>query len=339
MAKAVLLALVVLTLVPAAATGHAGETPGTDYRSTVRAAPAGLAVRMVGGDDRLLVTRTTAAEVVVLGYGGEPYLRLDEDGTWENRASPAVALNAERQPDAPLDGAAATPEWVRVGDGASAVFHDHRAHWMGSEPPAAVQADPDRPRDLFDWSVPLLVDGREAAITGDVAWLGRPRSALWWAAAALAAAVGLVAGLLVRERTVLATAAGAATAIACAGLVEASARLDLPAGGTEALIGVAIAVALTAAAVAGAWLTRRVPAYTATVLLLASVIVGAAPLMDAAGPAFAHALVPGPIPTVAVRLVIVVGIAGTALAAGATARALRDLLSTRPTAPARSSAW
>lgn len=147
MAKAVLLALVVLALVPAAAPGHAGETPGTDYRSTVRAAPDGIAVRMVGGDDRLLVTRTTAAEAVVLGYGGEPCL------------------------------------------------------------------------------------------------------------------------------------------------------------------------------------------------LLASVIVGAAPLTDAAGTAFAHALVPGPVPTVAVRLVIVVGIAGTALAAGATARALRDLLGTRPTAPARSSAW
>ena len=35
---------------------------------------------MVGGDDRLELTRTTASEIVVLGYGGEPYLRLDAEG-------------------------------------------------------------------------------------------------------------------------------------------------------------------------------------------------------------------------------------------------------------------
>jgi hypothetical protein len=138
-------ATLAVALVPAGAAGHSGETSGTDYRSDVRSAPDGVAVRIVGGDDRLLVERTTAASVTVLGYGGEPYLRLD-DGTWENRNSPAVALNAERQPDGPLDGADTAPDWVRVGDGTRAVFHDHRAHWMGSQAPAAVLADPDRRR-------------------------------------------------------------------------------------------------------------------------------------------------------------------------------------------------
>lgn len=340
--KALVIALLALLALPAAAAAHAGETAGTDYRTDILAVPAGVEARIVGGDDRMVLTRTTADEVVVLGYGGEPYLRLDDEGVWENRNSPAVALNAERQPTAPLEGADAAPDWVRVGTGASAVFHDHRSHWMGSTAPAAVLADPDRAQRLFDWEVPLEVDGRAVAITGDVTWLGRPAAALWWLAAALAAAAGLAVGLVATGRAIPVAALGAALAIGSGTAIGLSAQLDLPEGGGGALVAVAVALVLGGAAAVGAYLTRREPAHAATVLLLAAVIAGAIQLLDSAGPAFSYALVPGPLPTLAVRVLIVLGVAGTMLAAGACARAWRDLLQPHAAAGTRTAkggAW
>jgi hypothetical protein len=84
-----LLVLLGLLALPAAAAAHGGATTAVDYRSTVTGEPAGVAARVVGGDDRLALTRDGAREVIVLGYDGEPYLRLDADGVWENRRSPS----------------------------------------------------------------------------------------------------------------------------------------------------------------------------------------------------------------------------------------------------------
>ena len=85
-------------LMPSVAGAHGGATSGTNYESNVLTTPAGIAARMVGGDDRLMITRTTPATVIVLGYNGEPYLRLDLRGVWQNERSPAVALNDVRIP-------------------------------------------------------------------------------------------------------------------------------------------------------------------------------------------------------------------------------------------------
>ncbi|MGI9187459.1 MAG: hypothetical protein ACR2J9_08100, partial [Gaiellales bacterium] len=196
----VLAMLAVALVAPAAALAHGGQTGGTDYRSSITAVPTGLTARVVGGDDRLEITRTTARTVVIMGYGGEPYLRLDASGTWENRSSPAVALNDVRRTGAAIPEAATTvaPDWVQTGTGDSVVFHDHRAHWMASQPPAKVRADPSQQRRLYGWSVPVEVDGQTAAITGDLTWLGAPITWLWWVLLGLAAIAGIAIGLLRR---------------------------------------------------------------------------------------------------------------------------------------------
>lgn len=323
---ALLLALLAL-VAPASASAHAGQTGGTDYRSTVTSTPGGMHARMVGGDDRLEVVRTTAREVIVLGYGGEPYVRLDARGVWENRNSPAVALNDTRHAE-PTGGAGGPPRWVRIGGGDSIVFHDHRAHWMGSQPPAAVRADPRRSRVLYDWSVPVRVDGRDAAIRGDLAWVAPPATWLWWTLAAFAVALAVVAGLVLRVAAAaplgiagMLTAAGAAITT---GLAQQS---DVPDGGTAAFVGLAIGVALVAAGLFLGHRLRAQPPQALTVLLLVTLIAGVIPLVGFASAAFAYAVVPGALPATATRALIVIGLAGVGLTTGACARAWRDALS------------
>jgi hypothetical protein len=56
----------------------------------------GLEVRVLDYDDRLLLENKTGKTIVVLGYGGEPYVGLRPDAAYRNRRSPATYLNEER---------------------------------------------------------------------------------------------------------------------------------------------------------------------------------------------------------------------------------------------------
>ena len=329
-------------LAPAGALAHAGQSDGTDYRSSITAVPTGVTARIVGGDDRIEITRTTARQVVILGYGGEPYLRLDAQGTWENRNSAAVALNdVRRTPDAiPTTETKIGPDWVQTGTGDSVVFHDHRTHWMASQPPAKVRADPDHAQLLFAWSVPLAVDGQAAEIRGDVMWLGTPLTWLWWLLTALAVIAGALIGSLRRVPVAPAAIAGTLVAVLAALATGLSQQLDLPDGGTGALVAIAIAVALLAIGLGLGHRLRAVPAHATTVLLLVALVAGGVQLVGLAGSAFAYALVPGPLPTVVTRILVIAGLAGVAVTAGACFRAWRTLLAGLPAESVRpESTW
>lgn len=329
----VVLAVVAAALLaPTGALAHSGQTGGTDYRSSITAVPTGLTARVVGGDDRLEITRTTAKEVVIMGYGGEPYLRLDAQGTWENRNSPAVALNDVRQTSEAIPAAATkiAPDWVQTGTGTSVVFHDHRAHWMASRPPAKVRADPSQERVLYDWSVPVAVDGTAGEITGDLTWLGTPLAWLWWTLLGLAAALAVVVGLLRRVPVAPAAIGGMVAAVLASVITGVSQQLDLPDGTRGALIGLALGLVLLVAGLGLGHRLRAVPAHATTVLLLVALIAGGVQLVGLAGTAFSYALVPGPVPTLLTRVLIIAGIAGVALTAGACFRAWRTLLAELP---------
>lgn len=324
--------LAVALSVPAIAGAHSGETPGTDYRSTITSVPDGLEARMIGGDDRLELTRTTAQEIIVLGYGREPYLRLDAQGTWENRNSDAVALNDVRRTSEAIPETATKigPDWVRTSTGRSVIFHDHRSHWMGSQPPAAVRADPATPRPLYEWAVPVVIDGIPTEVRGDVAWMGAPMTWLWWTLLVVlviaAFAIGLARWLPVAPLAI----AGVLAAVLASIITGVSQELDVPDGARGALIAIAISGAVLLIGLGVAHRLRTVPAHAATVLLLVALIVGALQLVSLASAAFAYGLVPGPLPTLATRLLILLGLAGVALTAGACARAWRDVLATLP---------
>lgn len=175
---------------PAAAHGLGGPEP-TDEVVTVagvRPAASGIRVRAIDLGERLELTNRSDATVLVLGYEAEPYLRIDRRGVWENRRSPATALNRSDTPTgtvpARLD-AAAPPVWVRVSGSPTARWHDHRAHWMGR---GQVRDEP--------WEIPVRIDGTAARITGTLDSRPAPAPAPWLGlAAGLALTLALLAGL------------------------------------------------------------------------------------------------------------------------------------------------
>jgi hypothetical protein len=209
--------LVGTTAGPAAAHAIGTGTEASNYRTTVRGIDQGvpgLSVRTVAGG-QLELTNRSDQEVVVLGYRLEPYLRIGPAGVFENQRSPSTYTNRFRTAPAsipPEFDPEAAPEWRRVGDGPSAAWHDHRAHWTGPEP-AAVSANPRAFHVVVpDWQVPVQQGELTMVVRGDITWVPGPSP--WpWALAALAVFAGaLAAAGGYRRPRVLAVVAMAAVA-------------------------------------------------------------------------------------------------------------------------------
>ncbi|MFE9188989.1 hypothetical protein ACFYL6_05190 [Micromonospora sp. NPDC007208] len=179
----------VATLISAApAAAHGADAPdGTDYRTrTTGVAPArpGLEVRVIEAGARLELTNRTGRAIEVIGYSGEPYLRVGPDGVFENSHSPATYLNRTIAGDTALPAEAdpaAPPSWRRIDDGTTARWHDQRALWQESAPPPAVRAAPDREHRVRDWTIPLRDGTDPAVIGGTLDWVPPPDAYTWWA--------------------------------------------------------------------------------------------------------------------------------------------------------------
>ena len=169
-----LVVLVAAALAAAPAALAHGEGAERGYVSTLTAVEppnVGLFVDVLEGDDRLALTNTTGKPLLVLGYEGEPYLRFDAEGVYENARSPAAALNNDRYGRVELPpeaDPAAEPDWRKVADGRTYEWHDHRIHWMSQTPPPSIRDDPDTPEHVFDWKVPAELDGRPLLIRGSL---------------------------------------------------------------------------------------------------------------------------------------------------------------------------
>lgn len=210
---------ILTTAAPAGAHGLGGTQP-TNYQTRVfgiEPSLPGVALRAVEVGSQLQLTNDSDAPVTVLGYDDEPYLRVGPDGVFENRHSPAAFLNrssvARDEPPREFD-ADAQPEWRKVSDGRTVRWHDHRAHWMGTDDPPDVLRDPGTTHAVIErWEVPLETDGRRYVAAGDVRWIPGPSpwtwvlvavmsgAALvaasrtrWWAAAAIVALALLLVG-------------------------------------------------------------------------------------------------------------------------------------------------
>jgi hypothetical protein len=185
-ASAVVLVFLVASAGPASAHGVGGLEP-TNYRTNVTGiAPpvAGLHVTAIDLGSKIELRNDTDHDVVVLGYQGEPYLRVGPRGTWQNTRSPAVFLNRSRIPtkEAPHGqyDAKAAPEWRKISAEPVAAWHDHRAHWMGSSDPPAVQRDPGHTHEVIaGWKIPIRDQGRKVVVTGDALWVPGPSPWPW----------------------------------------------------------------------------------------------------------------------------------------------------------------
>ena len=132
----------------------------------------------------------------MLGYAGEPYLRVGPNGVFENTRSPATYLNRSTtitgSPPKSAD-AKATPVWRRVSTGTTARWHDHRAHFMGGDDPPEVVRHPDQRRVVDNWVIPMRVGSTDVAARGQLIYVPPPSPWPWVVVAVLIAA--LVVGL------------------------------------------------------------------------------------------------------------------------------------------------
>lgn len=298
---------------PAAAHGTAGQAP-VNFTSRVVAvtpATAGVSVRITDLGEHVEV-RSSGPVVVVLGYEGEPYLRIDTEGVWRNERSPAVALNRTSKPteSAPPEyDAGAEPRWVHTGSETLVRWHDHRIHPMSS-----------RTSD-YEWSLDLLVDGSPVTVTGEVVFVDAP--GLVWALV-LMAGTG-VSVLIGARRSSRATLGIFAVACVAAVIALTGARWSASTEVVAARLGAAAAPGLGAAllVVAAARLARRGLGSAAPLLVFGFgatfITVGLA-----LTPWLTHAVLPASGPAAVWRSLIAAVMGASAVALVVGARALRQ---------------
>lgn len=208
-------ALVALLLPTAAAAHGRGATIALDYRLALdRATLAmpGIRVRVLDGDRDLQVSVAPGQRLVVRGVLREPFLRIDATGVWANASSPTATS----------DGVVPTglSGWVHLSSGRTISWHDHRL-----SPPPDSSPGPDG-----HFTVPIVLDGRPAAIAGVFFRVARP--AVWpWFLAALALLVAIAAAArLGPARTRLTIGLGLTGGLAALAAVTTFAVRDAPSG-------------------------------------------------------------------------------------------------------------
>jgi hypothetical protein len=201
------LALLALLVVPVVALAHEGNPNYLSQIDAVTPATPGVTVEVLNRDDRLLLHNTSGKDVVIEGYDGEPYARVRADGTVEvNTRSEAYYLNEDRFANVEVpEGIEGPPQWKEVGRAGRFEWHDHRAHWMGKTTPPQV-TDPSVRTKVFDWKVPLEIDGAGGSIGGTLFWTplpggGPPVAAILGAAAVVIACCIAVFVIRYRRRS------------------------------------------------------------------------------------------------------------------------------------------
>jgi hypothetical protein len=229
---------------------------------------------------------------------------------------------------------------VRISDGGTARWHDHRAHWMGGATPDAVRRDPAYPHVIEQWRIPLRVDGASNAVTGavhasavvgTVEWNPPPNALMWFGLAAVLAVL-VLALTRTRDRATLLVALAVLAVAESVHLWGAWPFSTADAGGRvgENLPSIA---AVASSVLAFVWLVRRT-VYSAAPLLIIAGLFTAVAGGFADLPVLSHAWVPSRLdPTTARTLVAIalgVGI-GVATAGALRLRAPRPAAEREPT--------
>ncbi len=182
-ARGALLAAAIATalacaLAPAPALAHGGNS---NYRSEIDsitpALPSGVSLEVLDYDSYFQLMDMHGHEVVIYGYNDEPYARIEKDGTVQvNEKSPATYLNDSRfETDVEVPASAdpkAAPEWKTVDDSGTFIWHDHRMHWMIQNQLPAQVTDTSKKTKVFDYEIPLEVDGTPTKVNGTLWWVG-----------------------------------------------------------------------------------------------------------------------------------------------------------------------
>ncbi len=196
--------LIVLSAGPASAHTISGPRP-TNYRSHIVAISPripGVSARVVDLGNKFEITNRTSTEITVLGYEGEPYLRIGPKGVFENLHSQATYINRTRLgatvPVGVDTSPTAVPQWKKISSGHSARWHDHRIHWMSPQPPPPVAQSPGSFYHLSQQNVVYLYNGRRVAISVALDWVPGPSGLPWIPVIALLFVLGVVASVMAR---------------------------------------------------------------------------------------------------------------------------------------------
>jgi hypothetical protein len=159
------------------ASAHKADPHYLTVVNAVQPATSGVSVDVLNRSDQLELHNTSGKDVMVEGYDGEPYAQVLGDGTVEvNTQSPAYYLNQDRfaatKPPAGVT-AKSAPQWKKLDKTGRFAWHDHRMHWMAKTRPVQVK-NPDVKTKVFDWSVPLTIDGSIGKIAGTLFWTPPP---------------------------------------------------------------------------------------------------------------------------------------------------------------------
>jgi hypothetical protein len=286
-----------LLLVALGAPGTAGAHLSTsrsavDFRASVSHQPReAVDVRIYRSDLALALTARPGHSVVVLGYLGEPFLRVGRRGVFVNGASPTAAgtgLASERGQG-----------WRLLSHRQTVIWHDARLRGLPSG------------HKRGSWRVPLVVDGRRMHLSGEIVRVPRPSVVPWIALGLLFAGIGAVL-LAVRRMQLLrlgtaslgalAAAATLATAIGFAAASTASTGTWI-----ESANEIAFLVVVGAFLVRG---TRDTKALAGGTLGLIALAVALTKL-----PVLLHGIVLSALPAQAARLAEVVALAAGSVAA------------------------
>jgi hypothetical protein len=178
---------------PATANAHIRTgSVAVDYRVRVFPTRLPLSAHVYLGDRAVRLVVRPGHSVTVLGYGGEPFLRIDGSGTTVLRSPTAASLGLEPRHTS-----------------GRFVWHDARVRGL---PPGI---------DRGHWTIPLLVDGRRARLTGELVRVDAPP--LWpWVALGLPF-VAVTGFVLLRRRRLERTEVALGALAAAATLLTAAA--------------------------------------------------------------------------------------------------------------------
>lgn len=179
--RSLLAASLIAVVAPPGAAAHLRSgVIAVDYRAHLAMPPpklgTALAARIYQSDLAIRLEVRDGHSIVVLGYLGEPFLRVDQHGVAVNASSPTAASAKLLAKSERLGGSQVV--WRERKGRHSVVWHDARTR----SPPHGI--------GTTNWTIPLVVDGRRASLSGSTERVGRPRVWPW------VVALGLVVGVL-----------------------------------------------------------------------------------------------------------------------------------------------
>jgi hypothetical protein len=193
MKRAFLTIALVALAVPGTASAHLRTgRAAVDFRGTVLSSSLPVRARIYEADLAVRLTLVGRHRVLVLGYLGEPFIRLNTSGVFVNVASPTAAGTKLASPHP----RSSRPLWHQDWNHPIGIWHDARVR-------AAERTG--------RWRIPLLVDGRRTFLAGTVERVDAPA---WWPWLAIGAAFAAVTIAGLRRRILAAASLGALAAVA-----------------------------------------------------------------------------------------------------------------------------